>query len=499
MWTGWLEEREQGNRRGCVVTARGGRVLDDGRVTSIFWYRRDLRVHDLPGLQAAVREGPILPLFVLDDRLLHGRWPSANRVWFMLESLKVLDQQLQERGASLRVRRGRPEEVVPALALEAGAEAVFVSRDYSPYARWRDERVADALADRGIAFHAWPGTLVHEPEEVHTDAGQPYAVFGPFFRKWRQIPRRAVSGSPASIETVAGVDPGRLPAIGEFGFEEIAPGTIAAGELAARERLDAWAGGGIAGYASHRDFPSKGATSRLSQDLRWGLVSPVEVVERCGGYAADSEKLIAEIAWREFSYHLLWHYPRIVREPFQRRFGGIAWDNDAERLEAWRAGRTGYPIVDAGMRELLATGYMHNRVRMICASFLAKDLLVDWRVGAAYFMEHLVDGDVANNTVGWQWAASVGADAQPYFRVFNPRAQGERFDPGGDYTRRWVPELANVPGEYIHEPGRMPADVQQAAGCRIGVDYPEPIVDHGMARERALAMFAAASKQPGAR
>lgn len=461
-------------------------------MTSILWYRRDLRVHDLPALQAAVEAGPVLPLFVFDDRLVHGRWPSANRVWFMLESLRVLDQQLRERGASLQVRRGRPEEVIPALALEAGAKAVFVSRDYGPYARRRDARVAEALGGRGIALHAERGTLVHEPEEVHTGAGQPYAVYSPFRRRWESLPRREVSGAPEEIPCVAGVDTGELPAFGEFGLGQPAGGAIAPGEVEARRRLEAWASGGIAGYAAKRDMPGAGGTSRLSQDLRWGLVSPLEVVARCGGEGEDSSKFIAEVVWREFYSHVLWHHPRVLHEPFRTEFAAIGWDSDTERLEAWKHGRTGFPVVDAAMRELLATGYMHNRARMIAASFLAKDLLIDWRVGEAHFMEHLVDGDVASNDGGWQWAASVGTDPQPYFRIFNPHLQATRFDPDGAYVRRWVPELANVPDQYLHEPHLMPLEVQRKSSCMVGVAYPSPIVDHHVARERALAVFSAA-------
>lgn len=466
---------------------------DDVPVVCILWYRRDLRVHDLPALQAAMAAGPVLPLFVFDDRLLHGRWPSANRTWFMLESLKALDLRLRERGSRLYIRHGKPEDVLPALAREVGAKAVVVSRDYSPFGRRRDDSVARALSKSGVALHALPGLLVQEPEAVLTAAGGPYGVFTPFLRRWSALPRRDMFDSPASIDTVTGIDPGRLPAWEDLGFGEPASGIIGPGEMAARARLEAWLNGGIVGYSSGRDVPGAGATSRLSQDLRWGLISPVEVVERCGGRGADSEKFTAEIAWREFSYHLLWHQPRIVREPFQRQFAGIAWDDDPPRFDAWKSGRTGYPIVDAGMRELLATGYMHNRARMIAASFLAKDLLLDWRLGEAHFMGHLVDGDIANNGCGWQWAASVGADAQPYFRVFNPQSQGERFDPRGEYVRRWVPELSGVPDRYIHRPHTMPAEVQVAAGCRIGVDYPYPIVDHGVARVRALSVFRSAA------
>lgn len=436
--------------------------------------------------------GPVLPLFVFDDRLVHGRWPSANRVWFMLESLRVLDQQLRERGARLHVRRGRPEEVIPAIALEAGAEAVFVSRDYSPFARQRDGRVAEVLAACGIALHARRGTLVHEPEDVHTGAGQLYSVYSPFRRRWESLRPRAAAGAPGEIPCVAGVDAGDLPVLGEFGLGERAAGLVAPGETEARKRLEAWGDGGITGYAAERDMLATGATSRLSQDLRWGLLSPLEVVERCGGSGDDSARFIAEVVWREFYHHVLWHHPRVLREPFSREFATIRWDSDTETLEAWKQGRTGFPLVDAAMRELLATGYMHNRARMIAASFLAKDLLLDWRQGEAHFMEHLVDGDVANNDGGWQWAASVGTDAQPYFRIFNPYLQAKRFDRDGAYVRRWVPELANVPDRYLQEPHLMPLGVQRESGCMMGVDYPSPIVDHHVARERALAVFSAA-------
>lgn len=461
-------------------------------MTAILWYRRDLRVHDLPALQAADMAGPVLPLFVFDERLLHGRWPSANRVWFMLESLKVLDRELRGRGARLHVRHGRPEEVLPAMARETGAGAVFVSRDYSPYARRRDRAVAAALEADGVEFHALPGTLVHEPEDVRTGSAQPYSVFTPFRRKWESLARRAVVGAPDAVACVDGVDPGEVPSVRALGFDEPAAGIIAPGEVEARNRLEAWASRGIGGYSARRDMLAEGATSRLSQDLHWGLLSPLEVIERSAGAGEDSAKFIAEVAWREFYHHVLWHHPRVLREPFQRQFAGIRWDTDAGKLQAWKLGRTGFPVVDAAMRELLATGYMHNRARMIVASFLAKDLLLDWRLGEAHFMEHLVDGDVANNDGGWQWAASVGTDPQPYFRVFNPSSQAAKFDPDGTYVRRWLPELARVPRPFLHEPHTMPAAMQRESGCTIGVDYPFPIVDHRAARERALAVFAAA-------
>lgn len=456
-------------------------------VTSVMWFRRDLRLHDQPALAAALERGPVAPLFVIDDRLIHGRWPSPNRVAFMLESLASLRAELTARGGRLHVRVGRPEVEVPRFALEAGAIDVFASRDYSPYARRRDRRVAEALGGAGVAFHARRGVLVHEPEDIRKDDGTPFAVFTPFLRRWSALDRRAVLEAPAQIPGVR-LEMGDIPSMQDLGMREPQAKLPAAGEPAARRRLIDWERDGVAGYADGRDLLGEARTSRLSQDLRWGLLSPLEVVERC----ASSPKFVSEVAWREFYYHILWHHPRIIREPFQPQYAALEWAIDQGSLAAWKAGRTGYPVVDAAMRELLATGYMHNRARMIAASFLTKDLLINWREGERHFMEHLVDGDLANNNGGWQWAASTGTDAQPYFRIFNAYSQGAKFDGDGQYVRRWVPELRNVPDAYLQQPHTMPMDVQRSAGCMIGGDYPAPIVDHAAARERALAVYGAA-------
>jgi len=458
-------------------------------VTSILWYRRDLRVHDLPALAAAAEQGSVLPVFVLDDRLLGGRRASANRTWFMLESLRALDESLRERGTRLHIRRGRPEQVIPELALACGADAVYVSRDYAPFGRRRDERTGRALNAVGVELIEMAGALAQEPEEILTGKGAPFSVFGPFRRKWESLPRRTVLPAPGRTVWVEGIEPGELPPAGHAPAAIIEPG-----EAAARARLDRWVKGGLAAYPERRDFPASDGTSRLSQDLRWGLLSPVEVLERCAVEGAAGGKFASEVAWREFNHHLLWHHPRVLDEPFQRQFAGVRWRDDVDALAAWKAGMTGFPLVDAGMRELRATGYMHSRARMVCASFLAKQLLIDWRLGEAHFMEHLVDGDVANNNGGWQWSAGTGADAQPYFRVFNPALQAAKFDPDGEYVRRWVPELGRVPGRYLREPHTMPPEAQRQAGCVIGRDYPAPIVDHRLARERAIAAFAAARR-----
>ena len=456
-------------------------------VTSVVWFRRDLRLHDHPALAAAVERGPIAPLFVFDERLLNGRWRSPNRVEFMRDSLAILRDELEARGGRLHIRVGRPEVEVPRFAAEANASDVFASRDYSPFARRRDRLVAAALGSTGIAFHPRRGVLIHEPEEIQKDDGTPFAVFTPFHRRWSALTRRAVLGAPEIVRGIR-LEAGRIPTARELGLGEPIAGTLAPGEPAARRRLDLWVRGGLAAYADARDLLGEGHTSRLSQDLRWGLLSPLEVVERC----AASPKFVSEVAWREFYHHILWHHPRVVREPFQRQYAGLGWLSDGDALAAWKAGRTGYPVVDAAMRELLATGYMHNRARMIVASFLTKDLLIDWREGERHFMEHLIDGDLANNNGGWQWAASTGTDAQPYFRIFNPYSQAARFDPEGKYIRNWVPELRGVPDAYLNQPHSMPVEVQRKAGCIIGKDYPAPIVDHAAARERAMALFSAA-------
>ncbi len=463
-------------------------------VPSVLWFRRDLRLHDHPALHAAIEAGPVAPLFVLDPALLRGRWASPNRTAFLLASLAALDADLRDRGARLHICIGRPTEEVPRFAATVGAGHVFVTRDYSPYARRRDAAVAAVLAAQGIALHARRGTLVHEPEAVLSASGRPLTVFTPFFRAWSAIPRPVPLPPPGRIPLLDRADPGHLPRLAELTPGAAADALPAPGESAARARLERFLAGPLAAYAETRDRLDIAGTSRISQDLRFGLLSPLEVVARAEATPVDAAKFIAEVAWREFFHHILWHHPRVLREPFQQALAAIPWRNDPAAFSAWAAGRTGYPLVDAAMRELLATGYMHNRGRMVAASFLAKDLLLDWRLGEDHFMRHLVDGDPASNDGGWQWAASVGTDAQPYFRIFNPVSQSRRFDPAGAYLRRWVPQLRRVPDQFIHEPWTMPPDLQRAVGCVIGADYPAPIVDHHAARQRALLVFEQAKR-----
>jgi deoxyribodipyrimidine photo-lyase len=468
----------------------------DGGRTAIVWFRRDLRIHDHPALVAAVaRAQRVVPLFVVDDVLLRTDAAAApDRVAFMLASLRALDASLAARGARLTIRRGDPARVVPAVAAEAGAREVHATRDQGRYGRARDTRVAAALAADGREFRGSPGLLIADPDEIRTATGGSYGVFAPFARRVAAHGVREVLSAPERIPgdlgpsaARAGLDSHAIPDLAELGLAPAtARGVPEPGEDAARTRLDRWIAGGLVAYASTRDLVAVDGTSRLSQDLRWGLLSPVEVLARTRDAGAGGERFAAELAWREFYAHLLAADPRSATGAHGTDGPGIAWRHDPAGLDAWRAGRTGYPIVDAAMRQLAATGWMHGRARMVAASFLVKDLLVDWREGARHFMRTLVDGDPASNAGGWRWVAGSGAGAAPWFRVFNPVLQGMRFDPDGAYVRRWIPELAGVPTRFVHAPWTMPPDAAAAAGVRIGRDYPAPIVDHAEARRRAL-------------
>jgi deoxyribodipyrimidine photo-lyase len=452
-------------------------------MTSVVWFRRDLRVHDHPALTAATERGDVACLFVLDDRLLEGRSASGNRNWFLAESLRELAASIEARGGMLVVRRGRPEAVVPELARQFGASAVHVSRDYGPFSRRRDAAVAAELALAGIELVESPGVLAVEPEAVLKRDGGAYGVFGPFYRRWTDVAPRQTLPAPESLRAPDGVPKSEL---GSWRPPRPNAALIEPGESAARKRLATWAGGGLRTYESTRNLLDIAGTSRLSQDLRWGLLSVNEVREQLAG---EGESFERELAWRDFYHHLAWHQPRVLREPFRREAKALPWNKDGAALAAWQRGETGYPVVDAAMRQLVETGWMHNRARMIVASFLTKNLLIDYREGERFFMRHLVDGDPAVNNGGWQWASSTGTDAQPYFRVFNPVLQGNRFDPDGVFVRRWLPVLAKVPDRWVHEPWAMPAEAQKTAACVIGRDYPAPIVALEGAAARARAFF----------
>lgn len=467
--------------------------------TAIVWFRRDLRLHDHPALVAAASAERLVPLYVLDPGLLAGRFASPTRTWFLLGTVAALRASLRSIGSDLVVRVGDPREIVPAMASAVGAAGVWVSRDHGPYGRSRDRAVAEALRAAGVDWHPHPGVLVHEPDAIATRHGTPYTVYSPFRRAWASLERRDVLGEPAGLPPLPDIRAGRIPTLRALGLGDgplADPGSLPGpGEAAARQRLSRWLDRGLEAYATGRDrLDDVDGTSRLSADLHLGTLSPLEVLVRSEGPGDGRRTFGNELAWREFYAHVLFHRPDVARRSFRPAFDRIPWRDDAVGFDAWRTGQTGYPVVDAGMRQLAASGWMHNRARMIVASFLTKHLLIDWRAGEGWFMRTLIDGDVASNNGGWQWAASTGTDPQPYFRIFNPVLQGRRHDPDGAYVRRWVPELAAVPTARIHAPSDMTTAEQAAAGCRIGIDYPAPIVDHGAARARALAAYEAARR-----
>jgi deoxyribodipyrimidine photo-lyase len=458
-------------------------------MTAIVWFRRDLRVHDQPALRAALDSAEtVVPVFCFDDGLLDGRHASGPRTQFLLECLADVDDALRHRGSRLVIRHGPPQRELPALAAEIGAEAIHMSADVSPFARRRQREVRRALSDR-VAFHAHPGLFaVDRLDAIRTQGGGPYTVFTPFHRNWSGRPRRDVRGAPRALPSLPpGLAAGTLPALADLGLTQECEEPARGGEQAGREVLRRFLADSVRRYDDGRDRLAADGVSRLSPYLHFGCVSPREVEDRLpeGEGAAAYRR---QLCWRDFYAHVLGHFPANARSEFQARYRGtIRWSHAHRRFEAWCEGRTGYPAVDAGMRQLRREGWMHNRARLLVGSFLTKDLGIDWRWGERWFMRLLLDGDEASNNGNWQWIASVGVDPQPAFRrIFNPARQQERYDPDGDYVRRYVPELAQVPDRYLTEPWTMPPDVQDEAGCRIGRDYPEPIVDHALAREDAL-------------
>ena len=467
--------------------------------TTLVWFRRDLRLVDHPGVRAAADAGSAVFLFVVDPALLARRHHAAPaRLRFLRAGLQALDAELAERGSRLIVREGRPEEVVPAVAAEAAASIVSWTREVSPLGRARDERVQAALEAARIETRPRAGDLVAEPEDLPGSSGRGYLVFTPFSRIWRDHSLPAHIPAPAHI---AG------PALPTAGLDRLPPGDppLPAGAPAARRRLVEFIRSGRADeYAEGRDLPGEDATSHLSAYLRFGMCTGAQIGRALGlpGLLSPGrEAFWRQICWREFFHHHLARHPEVARMALREDLRAIEWNDDPAEIAAWEAGETGYPIVDAGMRQLAQTGWIHNRARMVVASFLVKDLLIDWRRGESVFMRSLVDGDPASNNGGWQWVAGTGTDAAPYFRVLNPTRQAERFDPDGDYIRRFVPELRGVPVRRIHEPWRMTAEEQGADGCRIGSDYPMPRVDHRERRELLLERYRRAreaASSPGA-
>ena len=461
---------------------------------AVHWFRSDLRIADNTALADACRRADALaPVFVMDDALLEAHRDAHPRLRFLHACLHDLAAALEAAGSRLIVLHGAPYRCLPALARACKASLVTWNRDYGPYAKHRDRAVRDALERDGVEVRTYKDRVVFEGGEIRAVHGGIYTAYTHFRRAWwRRF--QADAPRPAPAPALPGGIPeapaDALPEPRGRGLQADTTGIPRGGAAPARERLDAFLGGAAHRYHVDRDRPAVAGTSRLSPYLRFGAISVRECV-RAGLALAAAESAaeegvrtwIDELVWREFYHAILDAYPRVLDGAFREGCDALEWDDDADRLQAWQAGMTGYPIVDAGMRELAATGWMHNRVRMIVASFLTKDLHIDWRAGERWFMRRLVDGDPASNNGGWQWAASTGADAQPYFRIFNPTTQGERFDPGGEYVRRWVPELEGLPDKAVHRPWTVPLESRA---------YPAPIVDHSRERAVALARFRAA-------
>jgi len=500
-------------------------VRTRGDPMELFWHRRDLRLADNVGLAAAADRDDVAAVFVFDDAVLAHA--SDVRVRRLLDGLAALRAEYRDRGSDLLLARGDPETVVPELAGALDAERVVWNRDYSGLARERDAAVRRALNEAGVAREAHHDAVLHTPDSIRTNAGDPYSVYTYYWRKWTDRDTDSPAPTPGASDLVdadaltAAVDGdggaladggvatdriavGDLPAPADLGFAEPDADVGPSGTEAARERLDDFLSEAVFSYDAERDYPAREATSRLSAFLKYGEIGVRETYEATKEAMAAAEERAADdggdddegpvaaveeyqqqLAWREFYTQVLYHNPEVVAADYKEYEEGIEWRDDPDEIAAWKRGETGYPIVDAGMRQLREEAFMHNRVRMIVASFLTKDLLVDWRVGYDHFRERLADHDTANDNGGWQWAASTGTDAQPYFRIFNPMTQGERYDPDAEYIKQYVPELRGVDADLIHEWHEL-SPTQRA---NAAPEYPAPVVDHSERREEALAMY----------
>lgn len=464
---------------------------------ALVWFRRDLRDHDHAALSAALAEAQqVYCAFVFDSEIL-DTLPTRHdrRVHFIRESLVELDAALRARGGGLIVRHGQAVDEIPALARQLGVSAVFTNRDYEPSAKSRDAQVAQQLRNDGIAFHDFKDQAIFDGDEVLTQAGKVFSVFTPYKNAWLKRLTAAECATWPCTGQLAGQELAGVPALEEIGFAptELAKLGIQPGMSGARALWEDFAQGRLERYGSLRDFPAVKGVSYLSVHLRFGTISIRQLVGQALVQKADT--WLSELIWRDFYFMILDHFPHVVGHAFKPEYDAIQWANRPEAFLAWCEGRTGYPLVDAAMRQLNFSGWMHNRLRMVVASFLTKDLGIDWRLGEKYFAEQLNDFDLSANNGGWQWASSSGCDAQPYFRIFNPITQSEKFDAEGKFIRRYVPELAKVANKYIHAPWKMGRIEQEALGVVIGRDYPSPIVDHATARDETLARYAVVKKQ----
>ena len=448
-------------------------------MTSIWWIRRDIRLHDNPTLEASLKTGSCLPVFVIEPKMIEGA--PRRKLGFMFNSLKKLDEELKKAGSYLVIRKGPAQVALQQLMSEINIEKIYAEEDFSPYSRKRDRKISERLPLELIQ-----GQLISPPGAILNLKKEPYKIYTPYKNAWLSLlPNPMPYGqAPKSIQTPPGISSAQIP---DFSEEIHFP----AGELEGLKRLNAFiaSDGAIYKYGKYRDRMDTDGTSQLSPYFHFGLIgqrralNAAQIAKDSSPNLSAQESVdiwISELIWREFYAYILYHYPRVTNASFRVKYDSLKWQNNKEDFNAWKNGLTGYPIVDAGMRQLKRTGWMHNRARMITASFLVKHLLIDWRWGESWFMENLIDGDVAANNGGWQWIAGTGTDAAPYFRIFNPELQGKKFDPNGDYVRKWIPELAKLHKKAIHSPWNSPQTI---------LDYPAPIVDHKFARERALTAY----------
>ena len=462
---------------------------------SIVWFRNDLRLEDNPALASASEGGPVVPVFLWEPDEEYPWEPGAASRWWLHHSLSALGTRLAAMGSRLVFRTGPTLKALRSLVAETGSNAVYWNKRYEPAVVARDEEIQRSLEAEGIRVETFDGSLLRAPEDVRTKQNKPYRVFTPYWNACKDREVEPATPAPASLapprkwpRSATLDDLGLLPTL------DWAAGMRKAwtpGEVGAAARLETFLAHRVKGYVEGRNRPDREGSSFLSPHLHFGEIGPRTIWHRVCALADQgigTETYLKEIAWRDFGHQLLHHFPATTDKPLRAEFERFPWRDDPKALRAWQRGRTGYPIVDAGMRQLWATGWMHNRVRMIVASFLVKHLLLPWQDGARWFWDTLVDADIASNTLNWQWSAGSGADAAPYFRIFNPVLQGEKFDPKGDYVRRWVPELSKVSDKYIHKPWVAPEELREVA-------YPKPIVEHSAARERALEAFRSISKE----
>ncbi|MFO7594307.1 MAG: deoxyribodipyrimidine photo-lyase [Pseudomonadota bacterium] len=473
--------------------------------TAILWFRQDLRLADNPALHYALSEFErVIPLYIHAPEESAPWQPGAASRWWLHHSLASLDETLRDRGSRLILRRGPSLEVLQQLIKETQAEAILCNRLYEPAHSDRDSRIKQALREQGITVQSFNAALLFEPWQVLKENGEPYRVFTPYWKACQKygLPQAQHTAPKTLPPLPRGIDSEKLDAFKllpsipwDTGFKKV----WNPGETGALQQLEAFLSDALAHYESGRDTPGKANTSRLSPALHFGEIGPRQLVSAVeaftaqhhqSGLIANAEAWLRQLVWREFAHALLYHYPHTSEQPFDTRFEHFAWERDYQAtLRSWQRGETGIPIVDAGMRELWHTGWMHNRVRMIVASLLSKNLLIPWQEGARWFWDTLVDADLANNSFGWQWVAGSGNDAAPYFRIFNPVLQGEKFDAKGRYVRRWLPELAKLPDKYLHKPWQAPEKMLSEASIILGETYPRPIVDLKASRERALERF----------